>query len=111
MTTVYRCSKRKRHKDPELLASVRVRRCCVCGNPGYSDPSHVRSRGAGGPDTTWNVVPMCRIHHSIWHARGVNHFLFHYPAFELTLQALGWEIVREEGYETKLRHALLLESS
>jgi hypothetical protein len=30
-----------------------------------SDPHHIRTRGAGGPDAE-NIVPLCREHHSEW---------------------------------------------
>lgn len=85
-------TKRRRHKDPELLAEIRLRRCCVCANKGYSDPSHIITRGAGGPDKRFNVVPHCRLHHGIWHKLGPSYFLKRYPEFELTLKSLGWEV-------------------
>lgn len=40
--------------------------CIVCVKEGglwrYSDPHHVKHRGAGGDDPE-NVVPLCRVHH------------------------------------------------
>ena len=96
--------KRKRHVDKDLLEEIRLRRCCVCNNKGYSDPSHIISRGAGGPDARWNVVPMCRLHHSIWHKLGVSYFLGRYPEFELTLRGLRWEIEKLEGGTIQIRH-------
>ncbi len=50
------------------------RQPCVCGgrhpacSGGWSDPSHIISRGAGG--TASDIVPMSRGCHDAWHAHG-----------------------------------------
>jgi len=38
-----------------------------------SDPHHVKSRGAGGPDAE-NLVPLCRKHHTLWDEFGPTEF-------------------------------------
>lgn len=70
-------SKPKRIRDPELLAEVRGSPCCVCGR--YAEPAHVKSRGSGGDDVPENIVPLCRIHHTIQHAMGWKRFKEKYP--------------------------------
>ena len=44
----------------------------VCA--GDIDPSHIQSRGAGGPDTVGNVIPLCRNLHNEWHRVGARPF-------------------------------------
>lgn len=95
--------KPKRKADLEVLAEVRAKPCCICGR-WPSDPSHVKSRGSGGPDTPWNVVPMCREHHREWHQIGPSKFLRKYPPFEFLLKYMGWEI--ETG---RLRHPAMID--
>lgn len=43
--------------------------CRVCGAPPPNDPAHIIGRGQGGPDSEWNVLPLCREHHSQFDAR------------------------------------------
>lgn len=47
---------------------IRTLPCSTCGRPAPSDPSHVRSRGAGGGAV--DLVPMCRMCHDGLHAMG-----------------------------------------
>ena len=44
----------------------------LSGCSGPIDPHHVRSRGAGG--TARDLVPLCRIHHSMFHTFGRHTF-------------------------------------
>lgn len=58
-----------RLSDRALLDAVATRPCQAClAKP--SDPAHIRSRGAGGGDYHWNVMPLCRIHHIEQHKIG-----------------------------------------
>lgn len=84
--------KPKRKIDKELLARVRAKDCAVCGKGAPSDPSHIRSRGAGGPDEEFNVLPMCRSCHGAWHSFGAMKFLERHPKFKWTLDLWGWEV-------------------
>lgn len=59
--------KPQRQIDDDFLAFVRSKTCAACGAHS-PDPHHLRSRGAGGSDRT--CVPLCRAHHSDWHAFG-----------------------------------------
>ncbi len=55
-----------------------------------SDPHHVKSRGAGGPDAE-NMVPLCRAHHSELHQIGVTEFQLRY---NLDLKSLAIYVYR-----------------
>lgn len=82
--------KPRRKIDKVLLAKIRTMPCVVCAKEGPSDPSHIRSRGAGGPDADWNVFPKCRSCHSQWHSFGAVRFLEKFPRFKWTLDLWGW---------------------
>lgn len=88
--------KPKRLVDRALLDRVARQRCCIC-MAWPCDPSHVRGRGAGGPDTPWNVVPHCRTHHNEWGSMGYPKFVKHYPKFKSYLERLGWTYGELEG--------------
>ena len=47
---------------------IRTLPCATCKAPTPSDPSHVRSRGAGG--TAADLIPQCRACHRQLHDRG-----------------------------------------
>ena len=83
--------KPKRLVDIELLKAIKLLACSVCGSRNDVDPSHIKTQGSGGPDTSWNVVPMCRRHHMEWHQYGPTKFLDKHPLFEIALMRLGWE--------------------
>ncbi len=93
--------KPSRFKDEGLLERVRERPCIICGVDGPSDPSHIRSRGAGGADFEFNVVPMCRDHHREWHDKGWYDFLGKYIGFADWLLDNGWDI---DVYNRQLSH-------
>jgi hypothetical protein len=81
-------------------------RCCVaCGrmNP---DRAHIRSRGAGGPDSDFNIILLCRMHHSRQHTVGWGKFCLEYPSVKSELLKKGWEIDYLFG-TFKMFHSLL----
>lgn len=88
--------KPKRIVDEELLERVRNQICLICGT-WPCDPTHVRSRGAGGHDVDFNVAPLCRFHHIHQHRFGVFQFLKKYPEFRAWLEDHGWEINEERA--------------
>lgn len=74
--------KPKRKKNKNLLRSYRFKQCLVCGlTP--TDPHHLKSVGAGGDDSEENLIPLCRLHHSEIHQKGLNRMLQDYPNFRL----------------------------
>jgi len=82
--------KPKRQVDQDLLELIRQMPCVVCDAPPLSEPSHIKSRGSGGPDTAWNVFPKCRPCHSDWHQKGRMTFLKEHPEFARLLFFYGW---------------------
>lgn len=80
--------KQFRVEDEKVLEKVRGQGCCICGNHEV-DASHIKTRGSGGPDTEWNVVAHCRLHHVEW---GVSwsRFIRRYPQMAIVLKRLGW---------------------
>jgi hypothetical protein len=80
--------KRKRVDDDQVLDNFRGKPCCVCGRP--SDPAHVKSRGSGGDDVEWNVVRLCREHHTEQHKIGWRKICDKHPALAIDLFVKGW---------------------
>ncbi len=78
--------------DEDVLRARRAEPCVVCGGRPPSDPSHIKSRGAGGGDFMWNVAPHCRPCHSRWHSMGKVKFVEKYPAMREWLEAQGWDL-------------------
>lgn len=82
-----------RKQDRAFLSKIKCLPCCICGRepPHYQiDPSHIKTVGSGGHDDEWNVVPMCRQHHTEWHMLGPNKFTQMYPTMNKLLKRLGW---------------------
>lgn len=76
-------AKKKITKDPNFLKRIRSLRCMACGAEPPSEAHHIKSRGAGGGDDPWNVLPLCPNHHTLsnqsWHVLGKESFLNLYP--------------------------------
>lgn len=82
-------AKKTRLEDRELLNKYHTKGCLACGaHP--SDPCHVRSRGAGGPDVEWNVMPLCRTHHTEQHKKGWEAMASRYPKIYVFFKTHGW---------------------
>lgn len=82
--------KPQRKKDRDLLDTYHTKRCIICGRQGC-DPCHLKSKGSGGQDESWNVFPACRVHHSESHSIGITSFSEKYVQFRNWLLANGWE--------------------
>lgn len=90
--------KNKRKKDQLLLEKFRRRRCDICGK--YpSDPAHIKTVGSGGNDEDWNLLALCREHHTIQHSIGFFKMCEKYPFLRMILAEKGWIF----GAEKKLR--------
>jgi hypothetical protein len=70
--------KEPRTEDQRYLAYVRTRPCTIKGNGCYgpSIPHHTISRGAWGSDH--RAIPLCSIHHTETHSRGLKWMEEHY---------------------------------
>ncbi len=96
--------KPKRKTDRELLNTVKALPCAVCGRPGC-DPAHIKSVGAGGPDAEFNVIPLCRRHHTEQHKVGWIGFLENYPPLLMKFKSMGWEFGQHaRPWHPKLKH-------
>ena len=81
--------KPRRQVNRALLDTYHEMRCIICNRLG-SDPHHLISVKAGGPDSKFNVVALCRIHHQQIHMIGLVSFSFKYPEVYNWLLAHGW---------------------
>ena len=92
-----------RTRDEEFLSAIRQLRCIACGAPPPSDAHHVRSKGAGGGDDWYNIIPLCPDHHTLggdaWHRLGVRSFLGKFPHVKEYLEKSGWEF-----FSNKMKH-------
>lgn len=82
--------KQKRIQDESQLDYVRQRRCCVCNANPPSDASHIKTRGSGGGDQSFNLISHCRRHHTEWHRYGPKKFCQKYPIMMFVLHKKGW---------------------
>lgn len=98
-------NRKRRDKSPEVLELIRLIKsqpCIVCGTTPV-DCCHIKSKGAGGQYESWNIVPMCRAHHSEQHQLGFRLFLNRYPQVIVVLESMGWELI-DEVNRMKLFH-------
>ena len=84
-------SKPERVIDKAYLAWVREMSCLAC-NKYPSEPHHLQSRGAGGGDDHWNVIPTCREHHTEVHLKGLVYLANRYVHVKNFLIKNGWEL-------------------
>lgn len=68
--------------------------CIACGHrqlEGGNCLHHVKSRGSGGSDEVWNLMPLCQRCHNIVHANGLSTFAIKYFNVKRWLEKNGWE--------------------
>lgn len=70
--------------------------CLICG--GVGEVHHLLTRKAWPEyrDSEFNLVPMCRKHHSEVHSYGMTKMGTKYPLFEVALKHRGWFYSEEE---------------
>lgn len=88
-----------RKRDPKLLEATRKKSCIICNNP--SEGHHIITRGAGGGDDEWNILPLCRREHQQVHAIGLKEFAIRWPSVRMWLKRNGWQF---DEYSGKWRH-------
>lgn len=67
--------------------------CEACGHDGsfYTlDPDHVKTRGSGGSDEAYNIMTLCRKHHTEKGNKGTSHMAAKYPNYKKWLLDNGW---------------------
>jgi hypothetical protein len=67
----------------------KILRCLVTGKA-LPDLHHVKTRGAGGGDEPWNLMPLSREAHSEVHFIGLTRFAEKYPTVRKWLSDNGW---------------------
>lgn len=83
--------KSKTDKDRDFLEAIRALQCLGCGAQPPNDAHHIKTRGSGGGDDHWNLMPLCRNCHTHVHKIGLVNFLGLHPHIEDYLTALGWQ--------------------
>lgn len=82
--------------DPEFLKNIRALSCLACGSSESVEAHHIRSRGAGGKDEAFNIIPLCirdhRVGNKSWHKKGFSQFFLQYPHVWEHLKKLKWYI-------------------
>jgi hypothetical protein len=98
--------KQRRTVDKKLLLEYRKLKCVVClepkNNKGLEDTCahHIKSKGSGGPDETFNLMPLCSAHHEEIHKVGTYLFCKKYSLTAMKLlHSLGWSFD-----DKKLKH-------
>jgi len=72
-------------------SQIKQMRCLVCNSAGV-DVAHVKTRGSGGCDEKWNLMPLCREHHSLQHKVGILTFIRLHPSVQAYLDLNGWYV-------------------
>ena len=85
----------KRIEDRSLLKSYHEKSCIACGSK-PCDPAHIKSQGSGGLDLEWNLIPLCRKHHSEQHQIGWKKFSSKYLNVLLYLKKHGWTFLNNK---------------
>jgi 5-methylcytosine-specific restriction endonuclease McrA len=96
----------KESQREHIFAKIRSQRCLVCSSKNV-DVAHVRTRGAGGPDEEFNLMPLCREHHTEQHKIGIITFMRRYPSVAAYLSTAGWTIENGKLWNDKLGHEAL----
>ena len=75
--------------------------CLNCGKQtsGGNCFHHIKTRGSGGTDDVWNLMPLCFFCHERVHKIGLLKFSENF-AVKLFLENLGWEICPSKGVWT-----------
>lgn len=51
------------------IAAAKQGPCRVCSTAPPNELAHLIGRAQGGHDSEWNIVPLCRLHHSLFDMR------------------------------------------
>lgn len=52
-----------------VIADEKQGPCRVCGAAAPNELAHLIGRAQGGPDRSWNIAPLCRLHHALFDQR------------------------------------------
>lgn len=71
------------------IEKTKAKKCLVCQWKDV-DAAHIKTKGSGGSDDEWNLMPLCRKHHSEQHALGIITFSKKYFFVAMYLEENGW---------------------
>lgn len=71
-----------------------MNQCLICRK--LAEIHHIKTRGSGGSDEPYNLVPLCREHHTEIHTKGNSFMANKYKSFKDFLEANGWEFFNEK---------------
>lgn len=74
-------------------------RCLLCPRTEI-DRAHIKTRGAGAKWNFWEVMPLCREHHTQQGKIGVVTFFKRFPPVRRYLEGMGWRLEDVVGKET-----------
>lgn len=80
-------------KDQGLKNYSTDRPCLACGKVTENGNTfhHILTRGSGGPDYDWNLMPLCGNHHTEIHLKGMTYFADKFPTIRTWLLFYKWE--------------------
>lgn len=84
-------------KNLALRRAIKKMPCAACGTREGIDPAHIRTWGATGIDSVFNIIPLCRVDHTIQHSIGWKEFCARFPAVGTLLKELGWTFLEANG--------------
>jgi hypothetical protein len=64
--------------------------CIACGS-NNSERHHIKTRKTFGSNEDFNILNLCRQHHSLVHTCGMNKFIEKFPQIKNVLIEKGWE--------------------
>jgi hypothetical protein len=83
-------------KDRKFLDYLQTLSCLIC-NQRPACGHHIKTKGSGGPDEPWNLVPLCNEHHQEVHRLGAYRFANKYIKFKKYLEIFEWELIELNG--------------
>lgn len=76
--------------------------CLICGHS-ETDDCHIKTKGSGGSNEPWNIMPLCRTHHVEQHKIGIITFIKKYLEVRKDIESKGWDIINQFGRERLVR--------
>jgi len=84
--------KSKRIINKELCKKYTSYNCLICGGNNLVSGHHIMSKGSGGHDIEWNLMPLCFNHHTEVHVCGLVKFSLLYDLVKVFLDKNNWEL-------------------
>lgn len=77
--------------------------CLVCGSKGTTVGHHIITRGAGGPDEDWNLMPLCTECHREIHDIGTGTFVNKYVYAKAFMIHFNWQHNKKDNKWYRLK--------